>query len=125
MQFSRFIPTMVHDRFSKKDVDIYGQEHIGSLRIVYDVVQRVITGEMSPRDYKAYREKLSPGLRKQLDAGWRGFAMTSVGLFGGAAFNIEWMKEMSADANYVINPSKLEWKLQPSLIRTVMQALGF
>ncbi len=38
---------------------------------------------------------------------------------------IEWMKEMSADANYVINPSKLEWKLQPSLIRTVMQALGF
>ena len=116
MQFSRFIPTMMHDRFAKHDVDIYGKEYIGSLRMLGKTIADVQS--MKPKDYVAYRKSLSPEMRARLDSGLKGLAMS--GLIG--AFAIETGNQLANntywDANYYMNFDKLKFKMVPSAVRT-------
>ena len=119
LQFSRFIPTMFYDRFAKEDVDIYGRTHVGSLRLVGHVVSQIFSGQMSPKEYVAYRNKLSPEKRAILDSGLRGMAITAVAIFAGQSLDINTLNEMTGDANYLINTDKLEWKIMPSAVRTI------
>lgn len=124
MQFARFIPTMFEDRFSKKDINIYGKEHIGSLRLVWDVLSRVVSGEIPPKDIKKYRAQMSPEMRQRFDSGLRGLGMTSLAMFVGSAFNYETANDLTGDANYLINGEKLEYKLMPSTVRTTHDAIS-
>tara|TARA_A100000172_G_C3044260_1_gene111857 strand:- start:28458 stop:39728 length:11271 start_codon:yes stop_codon:yes gene_type:complete len=119
LQFSRFLPTVVNDRFAKQDIDIYGNEHIGSLRMLFKTVSEVQS--MNPKDYIEYRKKLqkeSPELAKRLDSGLKGLAMS--GLIGGFALSTDNRFAESAywDANYYMDLDKIEYKLIPSAVRT-------
>ena len=124
MQFARFVPTMFHDRFAKADVDIYGKKHIGSLRAVYDVIAKVTSGEVQAKDMKAYIESLDPVTRKRFNSGLRGFGMTTLALFVGETFNLNTANEVAGDANYYVNKEKLEFKMMPSMIRSLHNILS-
>ena len=119
MQFARFIPTMFYDRWSKEDINIYGEKHIGSLRTVKDLVEKVISGDVDISELKSYRNNLEPQVRKQFDSALRGFAMMSVAIFVGQTFNVETANELTGDANYLVNVSKLENKIIPSPVQTL------
>lgn len=120
MQFSRFIPTMVNDRFAKQDIDIYGNEHIGSLRMLYKTVSEV--NSMNPKDYIEYRKKLqeeSPELAKRLDSALKGLAIS--GLVGAYALETDnrFAEQSYWDMNYYADIDKFEFKIIPSSIRTI------
>jgi len=116
MQFSRFIPTMMHDRFAKEDIDIYGREHIGSLRAVFNMVSKVHS--MTPQDYITYRQSLSPEMRKRLDSGLKGLAFaTLIGAFAIETGN-KFSDDFYWDVNYYGDTDRLGFKLKPSAIRT-------
>lgn len=119
MQFARFIPTMFYDRWAKEDINIYGEKHIGSLRTVKDLVEKVISGDIDISQLKSYRANLDPETRKQFDSALRGFAMMSVAIFVGQSFNVNTANELTGDANYLVNMDKLEHKLVPSSIQTL------
>lgn len=119
MQFARFIPTMFYDRWAKEDINIYGEKHIGSLRTVKDLVEKVISGDLPISQFKTYRANLDPETRKQFDSALRGFAMMSVAIFVGQSFNIDTANELTGDANYLVNLDKLEHKFVPSSVQTL------
>lgn len=115
LQFSKFIPTMVQDRFAKKDINSYGQEHIGSLRLAGQMVRNVMT---NPKDFVKYRNSLSEYERKRLDSALRGMAMSAVIGIGGAALASETMDDLYGDANYYMNYGKLSNKAVPPAIQS-------
>lgn len=118
LQFSRFIPTMVHDRFARKDVNIYGKEHIGSLRAVADMVRHVVN---NPNGFVEYRNSLSEEMRQRLDSGLKGMAMSTViAMFmqNDTANDLYW------DANYYFNHPKLAKKLTPPPIQTTINLVN-
>ena len=119
MQFSRFVPTMFNDRFAKKDIDIYGNEKIGSLRAVYDMVKLVISGNLKPSEINAYKNSLSKSEKEAFEAGLRGMAMTTLAAFVAVSFGNELAADLVGDANYAINPEKLEYKMVPSVVRNI------
>lgn len=115
LQFSKFLPTMVHDRFSKKEINIYGKETIGSLRAVGNMVRRVVN---NPEGFVEYRNSLSPELRKKLDQGLKGMAMASiVGIAGGFAGS-DTANELFWDSNYYFDHERMIGKLTPPTVRS-------
>lgn len=123
MQFGRFIPTMWYDRFAKEDIDIYGRYHVGSLRKVGEVISKMMSGEISTKEFVRYRAQLPKEQREILDAGLRGMAITTVAMLLGSIFNINTLNEMTGDANYLFNQDKMERKIMPSTVRTTMNLL--
>jgi hypothetical protein len=123
LQFSRFIPTMFYDRFSKEDINIYGQKHVGSLRAVATPIWKVMTGEITPEQFAKYRSSLDPLTKQRFDSGLRGLAMVTLALFAAENFNSGIAKGIANDANYLVNSEKLEYKAMPSLIRTIHELL--
>jgi len=123
MQFSRFIPTTIHDRFAKADINKYGQEHIGSLRAVWDVAWKIATGEMTAKETVAYRNSLSPAMRNRLDSGLRGLAMATVGAFVGASVDNNTLHQLNRDMNIYADAGKLGWRATPPTIRTINEII--
>ena len=122
LQFSRFIPTMFHDRFGKEDVNIYGKTHIGSLRAVGDMVKYVVN---NPKEFVEYRKaiyKKDPALGKRLDSGLKGLAMSTV--IGMLASESEAASGLYGDINYYINHPKLAGKLTPPALQTTQNLLS-
>lgn len=118
LQFSKFIPTMMHDRFAKKDINIYGKENIGTLRAVGDMVRNVVN---DPAKFVEYRKSLSPEARQKLDSGMKGMAMATVlSLIGATAEGSagSMAKETFWDTNYFFNFSKLQYKMIPSAVQS-------
>lgn len=115
LQFSKFIPTMVQDRFAKKDVNSYGQEHVGSLRLAGQMVRNVLN---NPKDFVKYRNSLSEYERKRLDSALRGMAMSAVIGIGGAALASDTLDDLYGDANYYMNYGKLSNKAVPPAIQS-------
>ena len=79
---------------------------------------------MKPADYVAYRKSLSPEMRKRLDSGLRGFAMS--GLIGAFAIetNNRFAENTYWDANYYANFDKLAFKLKPSAVRSTQNLIN-
>jgi hypothetical protein len=121
LQFSKFLPTMVHDRFGKKDVNIYGRETIGSLRAVSDMVRYVVN---NPKDYVRYRASLSDEERRRLDSGLKGMALSAVIGLGGVAVASDTANDLFWDANYYMNHSKLSNKMVPAAIQSTHNLVG-
>jgi hypothetical protein len=124
MQFSRFIPTMVYDKFAKEDVNIYGEKHIGSLTAVWEMIAKFTGGEIPIGQLGAYRAGLEPQIRARFDAGLKGLAMISVAIIAGETMNLGVARELTGDANYLVNTSKLEFKAMPSSVRTILNMLS-
>ena len=113
LQFSRFIPTMVHDRFAKEDVNIYGKETIGTMRSVGKMLRYVYN---DPTKFKEYRDSLSPEQRARLDSGIRGVGMSAVlAMLAGTS---DTASEAFWDVNYYWNYGKLSGKVIPASIRS-------
>ncbi len=115
LQFSRFIPTMIHDRFSKKDINIYGKENIGTLRAVSDMVRNVVN---DPKSFIQYRKNLSSEERKRLDSGLKGMAMSAFILLAAEGTGSKTASELYGDVNYYFNYNKLSGKIIPSTAKT-------
>lgn len=113
LQFSRFIPTMVHDRFAKEDVNIYGRENIGTMRAVGKMLRYVMN---DPKGFVEYRNSLSEEQRKKLDSGLRGMAMSTIIGFAGQIN--ETADGLFNDINYYWNYPKLSNKLIPATIQS-------
>ena len=119
LQFSRFIPTMVHDRFAKEDVNIYGRETIGTMTAVGKMLRYVLN---NPKDFVAYRNSLTDEQRNKLDAGLRGVAMSTI--IGLASQTSETANDLFWDANYYWNYPKLSGKMIPSTVQSVNNLVG-
>ena len=121
LQFSKFLPTMVNDRFAKKDVNIYGKNSIGTLRAVGHMVRHVMN---DPKGFVEYRNSLSKEERSRLDDGMRGVALSTVIGLGGAALASDTANELFWDSNYYFNHPKLISKLIPAPIKTINNLSG-
>ncbi len=121
LQFSKFLPTMVHDRFSKEDINIYGKQHIGSLRSVGKMVRHVMN---DPQGFVEYRKSLSPDQRARLDSGLKGMAMTTIIGLAGASLASDTANDLFWDSNYYMNLEKLENKMVAPAIQTTNNLLG-
>lgn len=119
LQFSRFIPTMVNDRFGKEDVNIYGKETIGSMRAVGKMLRYVLN---DPKSFVAYRNSLSEEQRKRLDSGLKGVAMSAI--IGLAATSSDTASDLNGDVNYYWNYPKLTEKMIPSAIQSTNNLVG-
>lgn len=115
LQFSRFLPTMFHDRFAKEDVNIYGKENIGTLRSVGKMVRNVAN---NPKEFINYRKSLSEEQRQKLDSGLKGMAMaTALSLFNTTTEN-NTGEALFWDTNYYWNHPKLSNKAIPAAIKS-------
>jgi hypothetical protein len=94
------------------------------MRIVSDLIYKVMSGEVPPNKIAEFRNNMTPAMRKRFDSGLRGFAMTSLAAFVGATFNVDTANQLTGDANYLFNQDKLEFKLMPSAIRTIHNGFG-
>ena len=114
LQFSRFIPTMVHDRFAKEDVNIYGRETIGTMTAVGKALRFVLN---NPKEFVSYRKSLTKEQRRRLDSGLKGVGMAAViamlATTSGTASSLFW------DVNYYWNYPKLTSKLTPAPVRSI------
>jgi hypothetical protein len=119
LQFSRFIPTMVHDRFAKEDVSIYGRETIGTMTAVGKALKMVLN---NPKEFVAYRKSLSPEQQRRLDSGLKGVGMATVlsmlASTSDTASNLFW------DVNYYWNYPKLTGKLTPAPMRSASNLMN-
>jgi hypothetical protein len=118
MMFSKFIPTMMADRFNQEEIDAYGRKNIGSLRQFKNTATEVVSGRMSYGDFKAYRGKLPDHQKIALDKAVKGMALVVLAsIVGAAAGGIGdddtkyVMDGLVMDANYSINAPKLARKL--------------
>ena len=121
LQFSRFIPTMFHDRFARKDVNIYGRENIGTLRAVGGAVRNFVN---DPKGFVKYRNSLSPEARKKLDSGMKGMAMASVISLISATTEGDTASDLFWDTNYYWNHPKLANKMSPAPIDSINNLVG-
>jgi hypothetical protein len=118
LQFSRFIPTMVHDRFAKEDVNIYGKETIGTLTAVGKMLRYVMN---NPNDFINYRKNLSEEQRQRLDSGLKGVGMASIlalMMENNTANDLFW------DTNYYWNYPKLTSKMVPAALQTTKNLIN-
>lgn len=120
LQFSKFIPTMVHDRFAKEDINIYGKKNIGTLRAVGKMIRNVVN---NPDGFKAYRDSLKPEEKQKLDSGLRGLSMATLLSLFNASTGSETGNALFWDTNYYWNHPKLQNKLTPSAIRSTQNLL--
>ena len=122
MQFAKFIPTMVHDRFSQRDVNIYGREHIGSLRAVGHTLRALINNP-DGKGMMEYYNDLSPAEQERVKSGLRGMAMSTLIGFGALAGS-KMADDLYWDTNYYFNHEALEYKMIPSAIRNTENMVG-
>ncbi len=122
MQFSRHLPTMFHDRFAKSDIDIYGKEHIGSLRAVGNGLNAAVQS-MSPQEFINYRNNLSDAQRKRFDSGLKGMAISSVALALGLAGSNS-ANSFYWDANYYMDSDRLAFKTTPPGVRATKDIIN-
>ena len=116
LQFSRFIPTMFHDRFAKEDVNIYGKKNIGTLTSVGKMVRAVVN---NPAEFVAYRKNLykqSPEMGRKLDSGLKGMAMATI--LSVLAAESDVADSLFWDTNYYWNHPKLASKMVPPAMQT-------
>ena len=81
MQFSRFVPTMIADRFKSEDVDKYGEKTIGSLNAVSIPIRQVISGDMSAKEAISWYSKQDKVIQERFKAGLRGMGMITLAYF--------------------------------------------
>jgi hypothetical protein len=119
LQFSRFIPTMVHDRFAREDVNIYGRETIGTMTAVGKMLKYVLN---NPKEFVAYRKSLSEDQRRRLDSGLKGVGMSAI--ISMLASSSDTMSGLFWDVNYYWNYPKLTGKMIPAPVRSVDNLVG-
>lgn len=125
LQFSRYLPTMFHDRFAKEDINIYGKKHIGSYRAVYKVIQKVMIGEMTPAEFKQYRLGLETAEQKRLDSGLIGFGIMAGVLALNTIAPTETGESFYKDANALFDVDKLSRKTTPASVAMLDQLTTF
>ena len=123
IQFSRWIPTSMYNLFAKEDYDIYGNKYIGSYTAFGKLIQRFITGEVSPKDFKKYRDGLSPTERNRLDSAFRGFGLMALAA-GGASIGFTAGDKVLSDANIFADSDRMLSKLTPPAISMVSNLSG-
>lgn len=131
MQFSRHLPTHIRERFAKEDVDMHGNEYVGSLRQMYVTASDIVSNKMSPEKFKEYWATLKPHEKEALKAGMRGMAMVTLAGFVDASMD-DSADKMSADnisrgvvgdANVHFDLDKLSYKMVPPSIRSITALL--
>jgi hypothetical protein len=123
MQFAKFIPTMVHDRFSKRDVNIYGREHIGTLRAVGSTLRNLINNPEGKSMMEYYKGLPEPE-KQRVQSGLRGMALTGIIGAGAIITGSKLADELYWDSNYYFNSSKLGNKVIPAAIQSTDRLLS-
>ena len=112
MQFSRHIPTVIYNNFGKKDIDNYGNVQVGAYRQVYDVIQNVVTGKVSPKEFGAYFKALSPEEQKKFKSGLMGFGiLATAGALGTVGMDNKYVNDLASDVNIFFDTDRVGSKL--------------
>ena len=122
-QFSRWIPTTIYNLFGKEDYDIYGQKYIGSYRAFGKLVSRFVTGEISPAEYKKYRDTLNKNEKARLDSALRGFGLMTLAA-GGVFLGFEPANKLLSDMNIFLDVDRMSNKLVPPAISMTANIAG-
>lgn len=110
MQFSKFIPTSIYDKFAPEDIDRFGNYTMGAYRNVGKVIQKAIDGRWSPKDFVEYRRKLTDQERQRLDAGLMGMGFGSLLAAIGVSTDSKWMTDIVSDDNIFADVSRMKYK---------------
>ena len=125
MQFSRFIPTTFYDKFSKEDIDRYGNYNVGSYRKFYQEIQKGIDGRWTPKQFVNYIKNLDPAEQKRFYAGMAGFGMVALGLAGTYALGEnKLVTELMSDDNVFADFDRMQNKLVPPAVSMVQNIIN-
>lgn len=116
MQFSRWIPTNLYDKFGKEDIDRNGQYYIGSYNKVYKTIQKAIDGRWSYSQFQEYRKSLEPEDRRRLDAGLMGMGLTSLIVGVNTFANIGPLGKVASDEHIFADWDRLSYKMIPPAV---------
>ncbi len=112
MQFSRHIPTVIYNNFAKKDIDNYGNVHVGAYRQVYDTIQGVVRGDIKPKEFSTYYKNLSDEERRKFNSGLAGFGiLTAAGALGTFGADNKYVNDLASDVNIFFDTERLGYKL--------------
>ena len=112
MQFSRHIPTVVYNNFGKKDLNNYGKVEVGAYRQVYNTIQDVVTGKVSPKDFIQYYKGLDSEERKKLNSGLMGFGiLATAGALGTIGADNKYVNDLASDVNIFFDTERVGSKL--------------
>lgn len=123
MQFSRFIPTTIADRFKSADVDKYGEKTIGSLNALSLPIRKVLTGEMNMKDTITWYKKQDKVTQERFKAGLRGVGLITLAYFFTAAMPNETTNQLIKDINIAFGGSKLRYRAEPPILHTISNIL--
>lgn len=132
MQFNRWIPTVYYNLFGKKDYDINGEVYSGSYIAAKDalaytqfgkLISRFTTGEVSPKSYAEYYEKLTKPEQDRLDSALRGFGLMALAS-AGMAIGIGAGEKVLQDANVFADIDRLKLKITPAAVGMVRNITG-
>lgn len=123
MQFSRYLPTMFYDRMAKEDINIYGKKHMGSYTAIYKNVQKVMTGEVSLKDFATYRKGLDVGEREKLDSGLIGFGFMSFLVALNSFSPTKIGQDLFQDSNALLDFDKISKKTTPASFKMLDQLI--
>ena len=124
MQFSRFIPTTFYDKFSKEDIDRYGNYNVGSYRKFYQEIQKGIDGRWTPKQFVNYIKNLDSAEQKRFYAGMAGFGMVALGLAGTYAIGEnKLVTGLMSDDNVFADFDRMQNKLVPPAVSMVQNII--
>lgn len=106
LQFSRYIPTLFYDQFGKEDVNIYGEDYIGSYTMFGKTIQKVMTGEVKPAEFMKWYNNLDSYKKHRLNQGLVGF-----GLLAFLTVSENRGNGFFSDANPIMDPDKMAYKI--------------
>lgn len=110
MQFSKFIPTSIYDKFAPEDIDRFGNYTMGAYRNVGKVIQKAVDGRWTPKQFFEYRRGLSEEERKRLDTGLMGMGFGSLLIGLGISTDSKWMTDIVSDDNIFADFSRMGYK---------------
>ena len=116
MQFSRWIPTNLYDKFAQEDINRFGDYYIGSYREVFKHIQKLVDGRWSVANFTSYRKNLPDAERRRLDAGLMGFGLSSLIIGANTFIDSKDMGKIVGDEHIFADLERMKQKLTPPAI---------
>jgi hypothetical protein len=128
IQFKRWFPTLVRERFGEEFINRHGQAEIGSYTATFSFVKKWMSGELTAADYKKLPAHRKESIQKYL----RGLYVV-IPLLALSAIKADddepddvvdrQLKRLRRDVLAPIDPKRYKWMPKPSLTTTTKDIL--
>ena len=110
-QFKKYLPTLFTERFGKERIDRYGNNQIGSVTAVKNVVSDYMSGKITRQELLNQPEHIKTGVRK-----WRNgvFLSLAIALMAGWDEEDDWVDDLSRDSMMTYDVTRFKHKFTPA-----------